>query len=350
MADEEQVLRGIFALPNEILLSIFSLFPTRSLLPFTPTCQQFHSLILRVVHQRLQIAAGLNAYTMFLECHPPSARLTAAKFFCTSLGTDGLPELLVEDENDVTCVGKVKKLGEMYSRFRPQRKEPDIQAPMRHPAGDVPGSRTHPDTDAAPGPSRSQDNDVVSETVTVDAQDLFSQLTTLVYLGKREPRRGMLFCIQEVSEGTIRVWRKWLADQCESKRWTDGEVVPVHHETPGSATSGNGKARADSVTGPAQPTKDPSILWINTRDDNVGIKFRVKERNRRQATPLLYTSDVDVAVSYEVVFEEILVRTTHLLLTLEEAQKQVDNHSGKAIVFGSYAGIQEFDTAGHPRR
>lgn len=44
------------------------------------------------------------------------------------------------------------------------------------------------------------------------------------------------------------------------------------------------------------------------------------------------------------------MRTTHLLLTLEEAQKQIDNHSGKAIVFGSYIGIQEFDTAGHPRR
>jgi len=47
---------------------------------------------------------------------------------------------------------------------------------------------------------------------------------------------------------------------------------------------------------------------------------------------------------------EVFVRTMHLLLKLEEAQQQINNSSGKAIVFGSYAGLQEFDTAGHPRR
>lgn len=47
---------------------------------------------------------------------------------------------------------------------------------------------------------------------------------------------------------------------------------------------------------------------------------------------------------------EVVVRTAHLLLKLEEAQKQIDNNAGKAIVFGSFAGLQEFDTAGHPRR
>ena len=209
---------------------------------------------------------------MFLECHPPSARLTAAKFFCTSIGTDGLQEMAVEDEAEVMCVGKVRKLGEMYSRFRPQRNEPDFRIPMRHPAGDIPGSRTHPDANVVAGSSQSPDNDVVSEMVTVDAQDLFTQLTTLVYLGKREPRRGMLFSIQEVSEGTIRVWRKWLADQCETKRWTDGEVVPVHHVRLGATTSSDGEAREGGTTSFLQPTKDPSILWTHTLDYNVGIK------------------------------------------------------------------------------
>ncbi|KAK6391424.1 hypothetical protein LTR65_004588 [Meristemomyces frigidus] len=347
MEEVETVSRGIFALPNEILLSIFTLFPTRSLVSFTPTCQQFHSLILRVLHHRLQIAASLNGYNLYLECHHPSARLTASELFCISLGTDGLDELLANQHEDGRYVGEVRRLGELYSRFRPQRKEPKDKAPPRHPAGDIPGSRTYLGSVSASVASPANDADVVSDTVTVDAHDLFSQLTTMAYLGKREPRRGYMHSIQEVTEGTIRVWRKWLTDQCESKKWTDGETVVVHHDTPSSSTTGNSKARADSVY---TPTKDPSVLWINTRDDNVGIRFRVKERKWRQAAPLLYTSDVDIAVSYEVQFEEILVRTTHLLLTLEEAQKQIDNHSGKAIVFGSYAGIQEFDTAGHPRR
>lgn len=220
--------------------------------------------------------------------------------FCISLGTDGLEELLADHQEDATCVGRVKRLGELYSRFRPQRKEPRDKAPARHPAGDIPGSRTY---SSVPADTSANEYDIVSDTVTVDAQDLFSQLTAMAYLGKRE-RRGYMHSIQEVTEGIIRVWRKWLADQCESKKWTDGESVVVHHEPPSSAAVGNGKARADSVS---SPTKDPSILWINTGGDNVGIRFRVKERKWRQATPLLYTSDVDVAVSYEVQFEGTLV-------------------------------------------
>ncbi|KAK3678298.1 hypothetical protein LTR78_001593 [Recurvomyces mirabilis] len=252
-----------------------------------------------------------------------------------------------------SCVGRIRKAGALYSRFRPQLREPPLQ-PQKHPAGDIPGSRTWRAPSSAADYVNTLDplpgDQVVSKNVTVDAHDLFSQLTTLVYLGKRETSRGLLFSIQEVSEGTIRVWREWLSKRCESKKWTDGEKVAVHRDPPVNPTSSRGKSRSDSVTGYEDPTKDPSILWINTRDDNVGVKFRVKERNMRRANPILFSDDTEVAVSYEVEFEEVLVRTTHLLLKLEGAQQQIDNHNGKAIVFGSYAGLQEFDTAGHPRR
>jgi len=265
-------------------------------------------LILRVLQHRLQIAAALNGYTLYLECHHPSARLTAAKLFCISLGTDGLDELAADVAGDQTkYVGQVKRMGELYSRFRPQRTEPAMGAPVKHPAGDVAGSRYSDSSSATAAASEVEEDEKVRETVTVDAHDLFSQLTTLAYLGKREPRRGLLFSIQEVSEGTIRVWRNWLAEQCESKTWTDGEPVVVHHDSfqaPSSTNSGKGKARADSITVTGDMTNDPSILWVNTRDDNVGIKFRVKEKKwRRTNTPLLYSSETEVAVSYEVEFE-----------------------------------------------
>ncbi|EMC93465.1 hypothetical protein BAUCODRAFT_150789 [Baudoinia panamericana UAMH 10762] len=337
--------RGIFVLPNEILLSIFNLFPTKSLLPFMPTCQPFHSLILRVLHHRLQVAASLAGHTLYLECYHPSAQLTAAEFFCTSLGTDGLQDLGADIANGSTSIGDVRRAGSLYSRFRPQRKEPDTLGPPKHPAGDIPGSRTYRDPSAALSPE-----DAVSETVTVDAHELFSQLTTFAYLGKRHSSRGLLFSMQEVCEGTIRVWREWLSRQCESKKWSDGENVVIHHDPPSDAIAGKGKQRSDSVTGYPDPTKDPRILWVNTRDDNVGIRFRVKERKWRRAAPVLFTSDVEVPVSYEIDFEEVFVRTTHLLLKLEEAEQQMDNHSGKAIVFGSHAGLQEYDTAGSLRR
>ncbi|KAK3068593.1 hypothetical protein LTR53_013719 [Teratosphaeriaceae sp. CCFEE 6253] len=339
----------IFLLPNEILLTILSLFPSRSLAPIAPTCKHVNSLVQRIIHKRLQIAAGLAGHTLYLECHHPSARLTASKFFCTSLGTDGLPELLSFINGDEPELKNLQKAGSLYSRFRPLRREPDIRAAAMYPPGDIPGSRSFQRAVAAVS-SILDPEDKVFDTVTVDAHDLFSQLTTLTYLGKREMTRDFLLSIHDISEGTIRVWRDWLSRQCESKKWTDGDTVVVQHDTPTAPTTGKGKGRSGSIVGHSDPTKDPSILWVNTRDDNVGIKFRVRERKWQRAKPVLFSSEVEVAVSYEVEFEEVLIRTTHLLLQLEEAEQQMNNSSGKAIVFGSYAGLQEFDTAGLPRR
>ena len=282
--------------------------------------------------------------------------------FCLSTGTPGLRDIPQTNESDERkqYVGKIKKMGEMYSRFIPQRKEPDLFArPRRHPAVDIPGSRTWAVSNQVP---QAQDGDRVTETVTVDAHDLFSQLSTSVYLGRREPRRGLLDSIQNVSEGTIRVWRNWLSEQCETKTFSDGTPVTIHHD---SSSKRDRKEPLVSLSDTLEdPRKDGSILWVNTRDDNVGIKFKVKEKKWRRTTamPILFESDVEVAVSYEVEFEgrssmkhrrligyasadatnpvtEILVRTAHLLFTLEEAQQQMANDGGRAIVFGSYVAI-----------
>ncbi|KAI6818110.1 hypothetical protein KC340_g14319 [Hortaea werneckii] len=257
--------------------------------------------------------------------------------FCLSTGTPGLRDIPQTNESDEReqYVGKIKKMGEIYSRFRPQRKEPDLFArPRRHPAVDIPGSRTWAVSNQVP---QAQDGDRVTETVTVDAHDLFSQLSTSVYLGRREPRRGLLDSIQNVSEGTIRVWRNWLSEQCETKTFSDGTPVTVHHDSSSKRDRKEPMVPGSLSDTLEDPRKDGSILWVNTRDDNVGIKFKVKEKKWRRTTamPILFESDVEVAVSYEVEFEEILVRTAHLLFTLEEAQQQMANDGGRAIVFGS---------------
>ena len=233
---------------------------------------------------------------------------------CESLGTEGLDgghEVeRSEQEGDVGDLGELGRLNGLYTRFRPRRKEPDFTVSYRHPAGDVPGSRTwqDPNNDTTADTPLERD-EAVTETVTVDAHDLFSQLTAQVYLGKRSPFSGLLFSIQEVSEGTIRVWRHWLARQCERRGWTDGESVVVHHEPPEPQQEGTGKARADSVLGPGvggreDPRKDPMVLWINTSGESVGVRFRVRERKqRRDRAPVLFASEEEVAVSYAVEFE-----------------------------------------------
>lgn len=51
--------RGILSLPNEILLSILGVFDTDALLKFAPICHRFYSLVLQVLLHRLQLASEL---------------------------------------------------------------------------------------------------------------------------------------------------------------------------------------------------------------------------------------------------------------------------------------------------
>lgn len=270
------------------------------------------------------------------------------------LGTDYIEELSNEIQETGGSVGQIGRMGELYSRFRPVNKEPDFRSvPRPHPAGDIPGSNTYMTPEDVAAAWKGDGNDTVTRTVSVDASFLFSQLETLVYLG-RLGSRGLLIKYVEVCEGTIRVWRDWLARQCESKRWTDGEPIAIHHEEPTSPNS-KGKGRSDSVSSTIDPKKDSNILWVNTRGDDVGIKFRVKEQKWRRENPVLFASEIEVPVSYPVELEgklntqricniyytddkikEVVIRTTHLLLKLEESAQQILNHSGKAMIFGSY--------------
>ncbi|KAK5163265.1 uncharacterized protein LTR77_010851 [Saxophila tyrrhenica] len=330
----EQIPRGIFSLPNEILLRIIDIFDTKSVAALTTLSRHFHCLALRVIHNRLQIASGLNGHEFYLECHPPATRLTASRMFCRKLGTEGLEELRQCIERGEQCSGQLKQAFALYSRFRPQHHEPEAGRITWSVPGDIPGSRTHPSTNPeqrVPGPE-----EAVSQTVSIDAGDLFSQLQTLAFLGKRH--YGFLTSFQEVSQSYIRVWRDWLAKACETKLWSDGEPIVVHHEP---ATAGGGlKNGCDDSAERLDPRNDPKVLWLSTRDQNVGIKFRVKERKYRRAAqaPILYASENELPVSYHVEFEEVIVRTTHLILVMEEAEKQLLNDTGRSVIFASIRG------------
>ncbi|OQO02626.1 hypothetical protein B0A48_12154 [Cryoendolithus antarcticus] len=324
---------SIFVLPNEILLSIFSQFSTHELLQWTSTCRRFHSLILRLFHNRLQYAAELDGHTMYLECYHPSDQLTAPGLFGIPLGTHGLDEIGRSLNVDGPTPGQARRLGNLYTRFRPQQHEPERKVPRWLRPGDVPGSRTHPASD--PQAEASDAKEVVRDIVTVDAHELFSQLATTAYLGKREPRRGLLESIVPVTDSTIRVWRDWLKRMCESRSFSDESTIVIHRELQATSAAISGTGAAEYL----DPSKDPNVLWANTRHNDVGIKFKVVKRKQRAATmPLMYASDVEVPVSYEVEFEEVYVRTGHLVLSLEQHAQKNHNSSGKAVIFGAWSG------------
>ena len=217
-------------------------------------------------------------------------------------------------------------MGQLFTRFRPVNKEPDFRSvPRPHPAGDIPGSSTYrtPEEDAAAWKAYTQE--AVTRPVNIDASFLFTQLETVAYLGRRESTRGLLYSIQEVCDGTIRVWRDWLSRQCEKKRWSDGEGIPIHHA--GSANTAGDAEGSKRMEMLLDPHKDPSILWLNTRHENVGIKFRVMERKWRRDQPVLFESEVEVPVSYNVELqgESPLTETSKLLLNSPQ-QRSLSEH------------------------
>jgi hypothetical protein len=284
-----------------MLLLILDSFQTKSLVHFAPTCRRFHSLILRLIHRRLQLAADLDRHLLYLECGPPAAKWTTPKVLCTTLGTSGMQELSHEIESGRESVGLLKKMGLLYTRFRPQQREPDwLTLGRPHPAGDIPGSRTYVPTEAAASRLANFDNRV-TRTVAIDADMSFSQLQTFAFLAKRERTRGLISQVQSVAEGTIRVWKDWLSKQCESKGWTDGENIAIIQED----CDGNRKARSDSFTGVTDPHKDPNIIWINTGRNILSIKFRVKQQMWRAENPILIhtAAAMEMPVSYLVELE-----------------------------------------------
>ena len=241
------------------MLQVLSFFPTDELLRLVPICQRFQDLILRILHSRLVLAASLEDLKLLLECYHPSAQFTEPYLLCESLGTPSLTDSIESQyptHDAALTVGRLGRLSEIYSRFRPTRQ--DAGPPLRsHPAGDIPGSRTFlQDFTYEP----SDVPEVVRQTINLDAHELFSQLCVSTNLAKLGPRRGVfLSCTDVLKTTTPRIWRQWLAEQ-----------------------STNIAELSDDLEG-------ERIIWVDNRK-NVGIRTRVRERSWRRDSPVLIHS------------------------------------------------------------
>lgn len=283
--------------PNELILHILSPFTTQSLLNIAPVSHRIHSLIYRLILNRLCIAANPPDHTLLLECYHPSAKLTEPALYCTYLSTPGLPSDLScnipppQPFPDDASLPSFTTLRTVYSHFRPQRRLPDRMVPTpRHPAGDVPGSRTHPTSSSSRAArlARFEEQaatDCVRQVVNLEGHELFTQLCANANLVRPGPRRGLFGSIQQVEEGVVRIWREWL-----------GRVV----ERGGSQME---SVEESSASGAARMQGEESILWIDAKK-NVGLRVRVYKRDLRRSMPVLWSaSEDDVAVSYEIEYQ-----------------------------------------------
>jgi len=144
------------------------------------------------------------------------------------------------------------------------------------------------------------------------------------------PRRGVFLSCVNLSDGVVRIWREWLAQQASKK--TEEEIDP----------------ETTSIGAP-----DGRMLWVDGKN-NVGLKVRVSRKRWSRQFPVLLHRDDEESVSYSVelkgnvardalywlvnnTFAELQVRTTHLLLAVEQSLEEQNNHSGKALIIGSFA-------------
>ncbi|KAG4439942.1 hypothetical protein IFR05_004568 [Cadophora sp. M221] len=283
----------IGTLPSEILMNILCLFPTRSLLPLTPTSRRIHDVILRIVHNRMLAAASIPDHRVVLECYHPSTKHSTPYYICEYLGSDDL-ETRAGLQNSCT-LGQLRGL---YSHFRPIQPEGDRKVWAVHPI-----SGWHATTLDA---FRENTGGMVSQNVDLESYEQFSQLQSVVNMVKVGPRKGLFQSCVTIGEGLTRVWRDWL-----------GEQLKRH----GSCSDTQLESEDDSKA---------RLLWSSV-DQHTGLRLRVAERKESTAgTTRQYTDDENV--SYTLQYEELVVRTSQLLLQVEASLSQEVNHEGKPMM------------------
>jgi hypothetical protein len=271
----------------QLFVHILTSFSTRTLLPLATVSYRFHDIVLRLLHHRLAAAASLQDRNLILECFHPTTKYSAPGFSCDYIGTDGLSDD-IEGTGKLYAgldrVGRLGRLAGLYSKFRPQEVDSERKPRrLRHPAGDIPGtSNTNSSQDLLDLPS------VPSQTISLESHELFSQLCTNTILVKVGPKRGLFLSAVTVGEGVIRVFRRWLAEHATSpdSRPSTPLLRPAVSNTEG-IIGNDAKKR---------------MLWVDNKT-NVGVRFKVVDREDLGSTPVLLRTDEDAPVTYTLEFE-----------------------------------------------
>ncbi|KAK5625384.1 hypothetical protein RRF57_001100 [Xylaria bambusicola] len=272
-----------------LIINALDSLPTRSLLPLAAVSRRFRGLVGRLHYYRLVEATALQGRELILECYHPCDRVSTPSLFSKYIGTDGLAEA-GEDAG-------LEDLNRLYSRFKLYLGDENNRPRARWPTARVTAGIEEPLAEKTP-----------SYDVNLDADELFTQLCVVTNLVKVAPRRGLFLSIDNIGDSVVRVWRDWLREQAK-------------------------RSATEQQQAEATNLDDPSILWMDA-SKNVGLRFRVVPKEEGQA-PLLLGRDQDPPVSYTLEYQELIVRTNRLQLTLETSEAQQVAHAGKAIIIVS---------------
>ncbi|KAI9795117.1 MAG: hypothetical protein M1816_000139 [Peltula sp. TS41687] len=275
---------SIYSLPNELIIHLLSYVPSRTLFHLLTVSRRLHSLIIRILHQRLQTSIHLADQNLIFECYHPSERATSPHRECDHLSTEILgpwhdadADAGAHDGNGGTDkVSQIRPV-QLYSHFRPRRREARNGALMvETEEGTYLATRHIP---------------AVVEQLSLEPHELFSQLCTATHLVTLGPRSDLFRTFVTVAEGTVRVWRDWLADRAADLDL--GNVL-------------DGDLGADDGDAPPAKASDglhERILWVDTRR-NFGMLVRVREGKwEGDHQPVLMQEDESSPVTYEVEIE-----------------------------------------------
>ena len=147
--------------------------------------------------------------------------------------------------------------------------------------------------------------------VYLDGDESFAQLCATTNLVRLSARPGLFRGHVNVGDGVVRVWREWLVEQAQAQAQAQGQPLEG----------------------------DAGVLWADAAHD-VGVRFRVAEQDVRDQHPVLVGSGEQLPAAYRLEFDELLVRSSALLVGAEKAAAQVGATAapaeGKAIILASF--------------
>ncbi|KAK8159819.1 hypothetical protein IWX90DRAFT_311287 [Phyllosticta citrichinensis] len=292
----------LLSLPSELLLQVFNNLATTELLPLTTTSHRVHDIIIRIIRARIYFAAHLHdyGYALILESSDPSHIMQEPYMFCTPQETE---ERETSEAGNVEQgqVDTLDRLRSRYSRFKLHRSGPEHYHRTARP-GDIPGSRTHPSTAEPTFTGGGQPGEgLIKQMWSLEWQLFFQLCVHLRFYNKHSRAAGT------IQRTVIRIFWEWLNAP------PDAPLPEAEHSQ--STSLGN--------TGPGVGHED-RILWFSG-DKDVGLKLRVSPRRLTEEEKCF---DVD--------YKEVIVRTSHLLLTLEKSLLGSQGRGAPtSVLFGS---------------
>lgn len=250
----------------------------------TSVSHRFYEIIFRILHARILHVASLEDHKLILEVYHPSNKLSTPYLFCDYLGTDGLSDEVEEEGHlgkDIKGTGKLGKLSEIYSHFRPVQPENTRKVVRPHPAGgpQVPASWLAGSLNAL---VEDHAGEYVCQNINLESHELFSQLCTITNLAKVGPRPGLLSSCVNIGDSVMRIWRDWLSGRATAL--LENSKLPTEE-----------KAEAE------ERDFSKRLHWADN-DNNVGLRLRVSELEDVEA-PVFVSRDEDVPASYVLEYE-----------------------------------------------